>query len=289
MLFYHSMIVQSYGMYMSHANHPYHLVNPSVWPIFTAFSLLFVTSGTVMLLHGHANIGHVVLGIGFISLITCLFNWWRDIVHEGRIDKAHTTPVMAGLRIGMALFILSEVMFFFAFFWSFFKASLSPEGILDASGIWIASPGIWPPDGIHTFDPWDIPFMNTLILLLSGTTVTWAHHAISQNNRKEAVEALGYTILLGISFTCMQAFEYFHAPFKFTDGIYASNFYMATGFHGAHVIIGTIFLTVCYFRTRLGHFDAGNGHLGFEFASWYWHFVDVVWLFLFVFVYILGD
>jgi cytochrome c oxidase subunit 3 len=273
---------------MSKPSHPYHLVNPSPWPIFTSFSLLFLTGGAVMTMHGHHGIGHSVLGIGLISLIACLVSWWRDIVHEGMTEAAHTNPVRNGLRIGMALFIMSEVMFFFVFFWSFFKAFLDPEGVLDDAGIWIVSEGAWPPKGVQTFDPWDIPLLNTLILLLSGTTVTWAHHSIINNNKKDTVEALGYTILLGVSFSCVQAFEYAHAPFKFTDGIYASNFYMATGFHGVHVLIGTIFLTVCYFRARKGHFDSGNGHLGFEFAAWYWHFVDVVWLFLFFFVYILG-
>lgn len=274
---------------MSSAKHPYHLVNPSPWPIAVSFSLLCVTSGAVMLMHNHKSIGHFVFGGGLLLLLVCLFNWWRDVIHEGIEDHAHTNAVRAGLRIGMALFILSEVMFFFVFFWSFFKASLFPEGILDDSGIWVIAKGMWPPKGIETFDPWDIPFMNTLILLLSGTTVTWAHHSISENNTKDTIEALGYTILLGVSFSCMQAVEYMHAPFSFHEGIYASNFYMATGFHGMHVIIGTIFLTVCYFRARKHHFEEGKGHLGFEFAAWYWHFVDVVWLFLFIFVYILGS
>ncbi|MES2214850.1 MAG: cytochrome c oxidase subunit 3 [Pseudomonadota bacterium] len=272
----------------SEVNHPYHLVNPSPWPIIASFSLLFVTSGAVMMMHGY-NLGHFVLGFGIISLISCLVKWWKDIVREGLVDHAHTDPVRMGLRIGMALFILSEVMFFFAFFFSFFNASIFPEHILDATGIWPISNGTWPPKDIQTFDPWDIPLMNTLTLLLSGTTVTWAHHAMLENNKKEMVEALGYTVVLGMFFTAMQAFEYAHAPFKFTDGIYASNFYMSTGFHGAHVIIGTIFLAVCYFRARRGHFEKGNGHLGFEFAAWYWHFVDVVWLFLFTFVYVWGQ
>lgn len=273
---------------MSHSqNHPYHLVDPSPWPIITAFSLLFVTGGAVMTLHNH-SIGHFVGGFGIVALLSCLVKWWRDVIKEGLLDHAHTDAVRIGLRIGMALFILSEVMFFFVFFWSFFDASIVPQKIFDESGIWPVEPGVWPPKGIKTFDPWDIPFMNTLILLLSGTTVTWAHHAVQENNQKEAVEALGYTVLLGIFFTSMQIVEYAHAPFKFTDGIYASNFYLTTGFHGLHVIIGTIFLSVCYFRARRGHFNKGNGHLGFEFASWYWHFVDVIWLFLFAFVYLWG-
>lgn len=273
---------------MNHSkqSHPYHLVDLSPWPILTSFALLVVTSGAVMFMHKYA-IGHYVFGAGVIALLSCLFCWWRDVIIEGR-QGHHSPPVRNGLSIGMALFILSEVMFFFCFFWSFFKASLFPEGILDEAGIWIAAEGVWPPKGIETFDPWDIPLMNTIILLLSGTTVTWAHYAILENKQKDAVEALKYTIILGLTFSCFQAFEYMHAAFKFTDGIYASNFYMATGFHGAHVFIGTIFLIVCYFRAKKGHFAKENGHLGFEFAAWYWHFVDVVWLFLFVFVYVLG-
>jgi len=238
-----------------------------------------------MALHAFPH-GYVVLVAGFVAVIFCAYNWWSDIIKEGIVEKEHTSAVRHGLRLAMALFILSEIMFFAAFFSSYFKASLAPEGILE--GLWIVKEGIWPPTGIVTFDPWSIPFMNTLILLLSGCTVTWAHYSMMENNQKETIRALAYTIILGICFTCFQAYEYHHAEFNFTDGIYASNFYMATGFHGAHVIIGTIFLTVCYFRARKGHFVAGNGHLGFEFAAWYWHFVDVVWLFLFVFIYVLG-
>jgi cytochrome c oxidase subunit 3 len=280
-----SSLVINNILVLSMQNHPYHLVNPSPWPFMTAFSLFFLTSGGVMSLHGFPY-GHWLLGLGFFAVIFCAFRWWSDIIKEGRVDKAHTGAVQHGLRLAMALFIFSEIAFFGVFFSSFFKFSLFPEAILD--GLWVVKEGIWPPAGIITFDPWSIPFLNTLILLLSGTTVTWAHHALLENNQKEMVTALAYTILLGMLFTGFQAYEYHHAEFAFTDGIYAANFYMATGFHGAHVIIGTIFLIVCYFRARKGHFAAGNGHLGFEFAAWYWHFVDVVWLFLFVFIYIWG-
>lgn len=265
--------------------HPYHLVDPSPWPFLTSFALLALTGTATMALHNVPYSSFMFIA-SILSVIYCAYAWWRDVIHEGIVDKAHTSPVQRGLRIAMALFILSEIMFFFVFFWSFFKASLDPEGILD--GLWVIKDGVWPPEGIKTFDPWSIPFLNTLILLLSGTSVTWAHHALLQNNRKDMVTALGYTILLGLLFSGFQVYEYHHAEFAFTDGIYASNFYMATGFHGAHVMVGTIFLIVCYFRAKKGHFDKGKGHLGFEFAAWYWHFVDVVWLFLFVFLYVWG-
>lgn len=265
--------------------HPFHLVDLSPWPITTAFSMLFLTLGATMFLHNY-QAGEYIAGFGLLSLVCCLYYWWKDVVKEGLIEKQHTEPVRRGLRIGMALFILSEVMFFFGFFFSFFNASIFPAGILD--GVWVSKAGSWPPAGIKTFDPWDIPFINTLILLLSGTTVTWAHYAVEENNQKDCVTALGFTVLLGVLFSCMQAYEYFHASFGLHDGVYAANFYLATGFHGLHVIIGTIFLLVCYFRAKRGDFAQGNGHLGFEFAAWYWHFVDVVWLFLFTFVYVWG-
>lgn len=266
-------------------SHPFHIVNPSPWPISTAFSLFFVTLGAAFFFH-EKHVGYYISAFGFVSLIYSIYHWWRDVIHEGRLDHAHTENVRNGLRIAMALFILSELAFFSVFFGSFFKAWLDPVHILD--GIWATIISSWPPEGIKTFDPWDIPFINTLILLLSGTTVTWAHYAIKDNHKEEASTALGLTIFLGICFSILQAYEYMHATFKLQDGIYSANFYLATGFHGLHVIIGTIFLTICFFRSRAGHFEGENGHLGFEFAAWYWHFVDVVWLFLFIFVYVLG-
>lgn len=268
----------------SNVTHHFHLVNPSPWPITGALSVFLLATGAVLFLHDY-KIGHFMLPIGLLMVMFTMFVWWRDVVKEGMHDKAHTSVVRHGLRIGMALFILSEVMFFFGFFWSFFKFWTFPSGILD--GVWVIKEGVWPPEGIKTFDPWNLPFMNTLILLLSGTTVTWAHHAILENHKKDAILALTLTVILGVSFTALQVLEYSHAPFSFADGIYPSNFFLATGFHGAHVIIGTIFLAVCLFRARKGQFTTA-GHLGFEFAAWYWHFVDVVWLFLFVFIYVLG-
>lgn len=269
---------------MAEHKHPFHLVDPSPLPIITAFSLLVLASGAVLFMHKH-TIGLFILIGGFIAVNMCLYNWWKSVVKEAIADKAHNSVVQNGLRIGMALFILSEIMFFFAFFFSYFKSAIFPVGILD--GVWVTEKGTWPPAGIKTFDPWDLPLLNTLILLLSGTTVTWAHYSLLENNREDFKTGLALTVGLGFLFTICQILEYAHAPFKFTDGVYASNFFMATGFHGAHVLIGTIFLLVTYLRANKGQMDAQN-HLGFEFAAWYWHFVDVVWLFLYVFVYIWG-
>lgn len=265
-------------------HHAFHLVELSPWPILTSFSLLIFAVGSIMFMHGY-DFGPTIFASGVLAIIICAWRWWASVIREGQ-EGHHSSVVQAGLRIGMSLFILSEVMFFFAFFFSIFFASMFPAGILD--GLWVTKAGSWPPEGIKTFDPWDIPFMNTLILLLSGTTVTWAHHAITDNDQESSVTALGLTVLLGMIFSALQAYEYHHAAFKLNDGVYAANFYMATGFHGLHVMVGTIFLFICYIRAKRGHFTNGQGILGFEFAAWYWHFVDVVWLFLFVFVYVLG-
>jgi cytochrome c oxidase subunit 3 len=267
----------------SHQNHPYHLVNPSPWPALGSLSLFLGTLGGAMWMHGKTGGGFLII-IGFALVLYTMYVWWRDVVKEAREDKAHTGAVTRGLRAGMALFIISEVLFFAAFFWAFFNASTLP--VAPVTDTWAIADGVWPPKGIETFDPWHLPFLNTLILLLSGTTVTWAHYAILQGNKKETIQALWYTVILGVLFTACQAYEYSHAAFGFKDGVYASTFYMATGFHGFHVLVGTIFLAVCLARAYKDHFTPEK-HLGFEFAAWYWHFVDVVWLFLFVFIY--GD
>jgi cytochrome c oxidase subunit III len=256
--------------------HPYHIVRPSPWPLLGALAGGALASGAVMYFHGH---GHWLLAIGFLAVLGVMFGWWRDVLKEAVVEKAHTSIVQIGLRYGMILFIASEVMFFVAFFWSYFDASLFPK---EAIG------GVWPPANIHTVDPFDLPFMLTMILLLSGCTVTWAHHAILEGKQKEAVQGLALTVLLGIIFTGFQIFEYSHVTFGFKDGVYPTNFFMATGFHGFHVMVGTIFLIVCLFRAMKGHFTP-QSHFGFEAAAWYWHFVDVVWLFLFVSIYWWGS
>jgi cytochrome c oxidase subunit III len=274
----------------AHQKHNYHLVDPSPWPIMGAFSALTMFTGLVLFLHEHA-IGKIIMPAGLVMVIFTMYVWWRDVIKEG-IGKHHTDIVKHGLRVGMALFIASEVMFFFAFFWSFFKSALLPELVFQGAHIFeigeAVTIGTWPPAGIVTFSAWDLPLINTIILLLSGTTLTWAHYALVNNNKRDTVRGLAITVLLGLIFTTLQAYEYHHAHFGFKDGIYASNFFMATGFHGAHVIIGTIFLAICLVRAIRGGFTP-EGHLGFEFAAWYWHFVDVVWLFLFVFVYVWGS
>ncbi len=267
---------------MSHQTHPYHLVNPSPWPALAAAALFCVTIGAAMFMHQKTG-GVFLLVFGFAMVLYTMFVWWRDVIHEGIADKAHTREVSRGLRVGMVLFILSEVMFFAAFFWAFFGASTLPK--LPLTETWAIAEGIWPPKGIHPFDPWHLPFFNTIVLLLSGTTVTWAHYAILKGDRKNAIAALWYTVGLGVLFTACQAYEYSHAAFGFKDTIYATTFFMATGFHGFHVLVGTIFLAVCLGRATKNHFTPDK-HLGFEFAAWYWHFVDVVWLFLFTFVYL---
>jgi len=269
-------------------DHKYHLVKPSPLPILAAISLFFLTIGSVMFMHQH-KFGTIVMSLGFLLVVGVAALWWLDVVKDGRDDHAHTSVVRRGLSFGMLLFIVSEIMFFVVFFWSFFHASIFPAEIMGDSGAWPIKEGVWPPYGTKIVDPWNIPFLNTMILLLSGTTVTWAHYSSVENNQKDLRKALLITVLLGLVFTLLQCYEYYHAELQWKDGIFSSNFYITTGFHGFHVMIGTIFLFVCYLRSRAGHFVRGQGHLGLEFASWYWHFVDVIWLFLFVFVYIWGQ
>jgi cytochrome c oxidase subunit III len=264
-------------------DHPYHILEPSPYPICTSMSLLGLVVTGLMWMKGHA-LGFPLTMLAAAALIACVFYWWRSAIREGLYDKAHNEVVQNGLRFGMAMFIASEVMFFFAFFWAFFNSALYPKIFLEDVWDILTGVGVWPPENIVTFEAWDLPFLNTLILLLSGTTVTWAHHALLHNDNKSVIQALAISVGLGILFSSLQALEYSHAAFGFKDGIYASTFYMATGFHGAHVIIGTIFLAVNLVRAMRGTLSP-EGHLSFEFAAWYWHFVDVVWLFLFVFVY----
>lgn len=257
-------------------DHPYHLVEPSPWPIIGSIGAFVTAVGAILWMHDRPA---WIFGIGIAIVLYTMIAWWRDVVQEGEYEKAHTPVVQLGLRYGMALFIASEVMFFVAWFWAYFNAALFPA---ESVG------GTWPPEGVEVFNPWDLPFINTLILLLSGTTVTWAHHALREGDRKGLKQGLWCTVLLGLSFTGIQAYEYAHAAFNISQDIYGSTFFMATGFHGFHVIIGTIFLSVCLLRAYRGHFTPEH-HFGLEAAAWYWHFVDVVWLFLFTSIYWWGS
>jgi len=271
--------------------HPYHIVNPSPWPLLSSFAGMLLAIGAVLYMH-EAKIGDFSIGLwgvafGIISVLGCMFGWWKDVIHETTVEKAHTPIVEIGMRYGMALFIASEVMFFVAFFWAFFDASLFPDQANMPARIEHTG-GHWPPTGIETVPAFDLPLMMTLTLLLSGCTATWAHHAILEGKIDEMIKALGITVGLGIFFLGFQVYEYTHVTFGFTEGIYPSTFFMATGFHGFHVFVGTVFLAVCWIRAKKGHFSKEK-HFGFEAAAWYWHFVDVVWLFLFVAIYWWGS
>ena len=272
----------------SHApNHNYHLVDPSPWPVVGSISAFVLAVGAVNWFHE----GHPWFMIaGFVGVLYTMFMWWADIIKEAH-QGDHTKVVQIHLRYGMLLFIASEVMFFVAWFWAYFDASLFYDEAIQASRV-AATGGQWPPKGIEVLDPWHLPLLNTIILLTSGTTVTWAHHALVHNDRKGLIWGLVLTIILGLLFTSIQAYEYAHATFAFSaengGDIYTSTFFMATGFHGFHVLVGTIFLIVCLFRALKGDFTPEQ-HFGFEAAAWYWHFVDVVWLFLFAAVYVWGS
>jgi len=267
-------------MMVQQKNHDYEILAPSIWPLVGGVSAFIMLFGTARAMHG-ASIWIAVVGL--IGVLYTMWSWWSDVIGEARAGE-HTPVVRIGLRYGFVLFIISEVMFFAAWFWTFFKHALYPGGPAEP-----AMYNVWPPVGVHPFDPWGLPLINTLILLCSGAAATWAHHSIAvENNRKGLVNGLILAIVLGISFTVFQGIEYSDASFSFAGNIFGATFFMATGFHGAHVIIGTIFLTVCLVRALKGQFTPDE-HVGLEAAVWYWHFVDVVWLFLFSAIYVWGS
>nr|ALO70333.1 cytochrome c oxidase subunit 3 [Atheta sp. 2 EF-2015] len=260
----------------SHKNHPFHLVDVSPWPLMGALGAMITMIGIIKWFHMFTN---TLFLLGMLITMMIMYQWWRDISREGTYQGLHTYTVTMGLRWGMILFITSEVFFFVSFFWGFFHSSLAPTIELGM---------MWPPKGIETFNPMQIPLLNTLILLTSGLTVTWAHHSMMENNYNQTTQGLFLTVLLGIYFSILQGYEYMEASFTISDAIYGSSFYMATGFHGIHVIIGTTFLLVCLVRHLNNHFSSIH-HFGFEAAAWYWHFVDVVWLFLYISIYWWGS
>jgi cytochrome c oxidase subunit 3 len=261
-------------------NHDYHILPPDIWPFVGAVSALIMTSGGVLTMHKMTG-GLPLFLLGIAGVAVTFFSWWGKVIKEAHAGD-HTPVVQLHQRYGMILFIASEVMFFVGWFWAFFDFSLFPNALTEVVG------GQWPPKAIEAvMNPFDLPLINTLILLCSGTTVSWAHHSLINGDRNGLKQGLWATIALGVLFSSIQAYEYMHAPFGFGGNTYGSAFYMATGFHGFHVIVGTIFLAVCLARAYAGHFTPRQ-HFGFEAAAWYWHFVDVVWLFLFVAVYVWG-
>jgi len=253
-------------------NHPYHLVDPSPWPILASFRLFSFIIGLIKWFHLHET---NLLYLSTLTNLLVIFQWWRDIIRERTYQGHHTLKVTTGLRWGIMLFIVSEIFFFVSFFWAFFHARLSPNIELGIN---------WPPKGIKTFNPLEIPLLNTLILLTRGLTITWTHHRIIENDYNQSLQRLFITVILGAYFTILQIYEYKEAPFTIADSVYGSTFFITTGLHGLHVIIGTTFLLICLIRLYLNHFSSTH-HFGFEAAAWYWHFVDVVWLFLYITIY----
>lgn len=287
-------------------HHDFHLVDPSPWPLAGSVAAFVTAVGAIVWMKSPSGVlgmsGPWVFMAGMLGLTLTMFLWWRDVIDEAEHQNKHTPVVQLHLRYGMILFIASEVMFFVAWFWAYYDVALFPAGVqqfpgsetlIGMVGRNALTGGHWPPiptpDGrfTATFNPWSLPLVNTLILLTSGATVTYAHYCLQEGDRRGLIIGLFITILLGVSFTALQAFEYTHAHFTFAGHIYGSTFFMATGFHGFHVIVGTVFLTVMLFRAMAGHFTPKH-HFGFEAAAWYWHFVDVVWLFLFVSIYVWG-
>lgn len=254
---------------------PFHLVEFSPWPLICSLRAFLLLSGTVAWLH----LGFIpLILLGLLLIIITLIQWWRDVIRERTFQGYHTLAVTSGLRWGIILFITSEICFFGAFFWAFFHRRLVPDIEL----------GRWPPVGITVINPFSVPLLNTAVLLSSGVTVTWCHHSLIEGNLKRSTHSLILTVLLGAYFTGLQVGEYYEASFSISDGIYGTTFFVATGFHGLHVLIGTTFLLICLFRIFINHISNGH-HFGFEAAAWYWHFVDVVWLFLFLSIYWWGS
>jgi len=257
---------------LTKSNHSYHLIDQRPWPLFASLATLIVATG---LSKWFSLNNHNLFLLGLSSLLLISYMWWRDVTRESTFQGLHTQVVINGLRWGMILFITSEILFFFSFFWAFFHRRLSPTLEIGLT---------WPPLGITPFNATQVPLLNTLILLSSGVSITWSHHALIENNFTHITQAIILTVILGIYFTALQAVEYLEASFCIADSVYGATFFVGTGFHGLHVLIGTSFLIVISLRIILGHFSFSH-HLGFEAAAWYWHFVDVVWLFLYLNIY----
>lgn len=262
----------------AYQGHPFHIINPSPWPFFSSIALLNLTLSAVLAFNNF-QYGNQLLLLGFITVVLSMIFWWKDVIVEGTYQGHHTSPVQKGLSLGVALFIVSEIFFFLSIFWAFFHSSLAPTVELGSS---------WPPIGIQALNPFELPLLNTILLLSSGATVTYAHHSLIQGDRRGVIYGLIISLILAVMFTLLQGFEYWNAPFTISDGVYGSCFFFGTGFHGIHVIIGTLFLGVGLVRI-INYHNSDHHHLGFESAILYWHFVDVVWLFLFISIYWWGS
>jgi len=257
--------------------HSFHIVDPSPWPLYVAFSVLFIVFGLVLHRHRY-TLGLTLFTIGIFLTLINVSIWWRDVIREATFEGQHTTAVQNGLRRGRILFIVSEIRLFFAFFWAYFHASLNPAPSLG---------GVWPSKGIEPINPWLIPLLNTGLLLSSGAALTCSHAALIGGYLYIARFSRVITLILATVFTLFQAFEYINASFTIADGVYGSVFYRLTGLHAFHVIVGTLFLLVSLYRIRQHHYTV-SAHIGYESAAWYWHFVDIVWILLFIIVYIWG-
>ena len=258
-------------------DHPFHLVSPSPWPLYTSVCLFNLTTTAALSLHNFNN-AYYLFYISLILVVSSMCFWFRDIISEGTYLGDHTSAVQRGLNLGIFLFIVSEALLFLAIFWAFYHSALGPNIELGAQ---------WPPMGIESVNPFELPLLNTIILLSSGATITYGHHSLIHGGRKGALYGSIFTLLLAIIFTCFQGVEYSVTSFTISDSIFGSSFYFSTGFHGLHVIVGTIFLAVGFWRIYSYHLT-DHHHLGFEGGILYWHFVDVVWLFLYISVYYWG-
>jgi len=255
--------------------HPFHLVRPSPWPILVSGSALLTAFGLLSLM----SLSDVFyLGFGLTCLLLCVFTWFGNIILESTFLGCHTRIVQSSLRLGFLLFIVSEIFFFFRFFWAYLHFALSPPVELGR---------LWPPKGIRSIDACGLPLLNTVLLLSSAVSVTSAHHFLMVSSQASSSSHLILTLYLALDFLLVQATEFYSCPFTIADSVFGSSFFLLTGFHGLHVFFGFLFLVVSLVRLKSGHFSPTR-HLGFEFAIWYWHFVDVVWLLLFVAVYIFG-
>lgn len=254
---------------------PNHLVKPSPWPLYISFGVFLLALSFTSWMHNYLDAGYLLI-FAFIFVVLIFIYWTRDIVREFLYLGVHTLKSKEGINSGFNLFIISEAFFFAGFIYAYFYSALAPTIYLGAS---------WPPVGLEALDPWGIPFLNTLILLTSGSTATYAHNALLSDRRRDGLLGLLLTIILAWAFTGLQVYEYYEASFSLSDSIYGGVFFSTVSLHGAHVVIGTLFLMVAYYRLSKFQFSA-KSHIGLETSLLYWHFVDLIWLFVFSFYYI---